>query len=104
MVTLKIARFNPRTRTPRASRASGCLPAVRPAAEPADLRQELSRRHPDVPLVLTHGVLGSDAIRINGVNQLACKVLMRDLLPKGGKPLTVTIEPIRGLPVEKDLV
>jgi succinate dehydrogenase / fumarate reductase iron-sulfur subunit len=56
-----------------------------------------------------HGVCGSDAMRINGVNRLACKVLMRDLLPKSrpGKPqktLTITVEPIRGLPVEKDLV
>ena len=52
-----------------------------------------------------HGICGSDAMRINGVNRLACKVLMRDLLPrKAGKQLTITIEPIRGLPVEKDLV
>jgi succinate dehydrogenase / fumarate reductase iron-sulfur subunit len=52
-----------------------------------------------------HGVCGSDAMRINGVNRLACKVLMRDLLPKkASKQLTITIEPIRGLPVEKDLV
>jgi len=62
-----------------------------------------------------HGVCGSDAMRINGVNRLACKVLLRDLLPqkegkkankpgKPGKTLTITIEPIRGLPVEKDLV
>ena len=52
-----------------------------------------------------HGICGSDAMRINGVNRLACKVLMRDLLPKKpGKQLTITIEPIRGLPVEKDLV
>ncbi|WP_291079921.1 succinate dehydrogenase iron-sulfur subunit, partial [Dietzia sp. UBA5065] len=40
---------------------------------------------------------------INGVNRLACKVLMKDLLPKDGKPITITIAPIRGLPVEKDL-
>src|SRR5919107_6194405 len=52
-----------------------------------------------------HGVCGSDAMRINGVNRLACKVLLKDLLPKkAGKQLTITIEPIRGLPVEKDLV
>src|SRR5512145_463980 len=52
-----------------------------------------------------HGVCGSDAMRINGVNRLACKVLMRDLLPKkASKQLTITIEPIRGLPVEKDLI
>ena len=52
-----------------------------------------------------HGVCGSDAVRINGHNRLACKMLMHDLLPdKPGKPVTITIEPIRGLPVEKDLV
>jgi succinate dehydrogenase / fumarate reductase iron-sulfur subunit len=38
-------------------------------------------------------------MRINGVNRLACKTLVRDLA--GG---TVLIEPIKGLPVEKDLV
>jgi len=47
-----------------------------------------------------HGVCGSDAMRINGVNRLACKVLLKDL--KLDKP--ITIEPIKGLPVEKDLV
>ncbi len=45
-----------------------------------------------------HGVCGSDAMRINGVNALACKVLMKDLGQK------VTVEPILGLPVLKDLV
>lgn len=45
-----------------------------------------------------HGVCGSDAMRINGVNALACKVLMQDVGTK------VTIEPILGLPVLKDLV
>jgi succinate dehydrogenase / fumarate reductase, iron-sulfur subunit len=45
-----------------------------------------------------HGVCGSDAMRINGVNRLACKVLMKDM------PSKLTIEPIKGLPVEKDLV
>ena len=45
-----------------------------------------------------HGVCGSDAMRINGRNRLACKVLMRDV---GNK---VTIEPMLGYPVIKDLV
>jgi succinate dehydrogenase / fumarate reductase iron-sulfur subunit len=45
-----------------------------------------------------HGVCGSDAMRINGVNRLACKVLVRDL------PDEIDIEPIKGLPLEKDLV
>jgi succinate dehydrogenase / fumarate reductase iron-sulfur subunit len=44
------------------------------------------------------GTCGSDAMRVNGVNRLACTVLMRDL------PDDITIEPIKGLPVEKDLV
>ncbi|GAA4347815.1 succinate dehydrogenase iron-sulfur subunit [Angustibacter luteus] len=47
-----------------------------------------------------HGVCGSDAMRINGKNRLACKTLLKDLNPK--KPITV--EPIKGLAVEKDLV
>ncbi|GAA2338666.1 succinate dehydrogenase iron-sulfur subunit [Saccharopolyspora halophila] len=50
-----------------------------------------------------HGVCGSDAMRINGVNRLACKVLMKDMLNKDGET-TLTIEPIKGLPVEKDLL
>ena len=45
-----------------------------------------------------HGVCGSDAMRINGVNRLACKVLVKDL----GE--TILVEPIKGLPVLKDLV
>src|SRR5438874_5038942 len=47
-----------------------------------------------------HGVCGSDAMRINGKNRLACKTLIRDVNPS--KPITV--EPIKGLPVLKDLV
>ncbi|MBU4335199.1 MAG: succinate dehydrogenase iron-sulfur subunit [Actinobacteria bacterium] len=47
-----------------------------------------------------HGVCGSDAMRINGRNRLACKTLLKDLDPS--KP--ITIEPIKGLPVIKDLV
>src|SRR5918995_6323080 len=47
-----------------------------------------------------HGVCGSDAMRINGRNRLACKALLKDLNPD--KPITV--EPIKGLPVIKDLV
>jgi succinate dehydrogenase / fumarate reductase iron-sulfur subunit len=46
-----------------------------------------------------HGVCGSDAMRINGVNYLACKVLVKDI---GSSKLT--IEPILGLSVIKDLI
>ena len=47
-----------------------------------------------------HGICGSDAMRINGRNRLACKTLLKDLDPR--KP--IVIEPIKGLPVIKDLV
>ena len=45
-----------------------------------------------------HGICGSDAMRINGRNRLACKVLMKDL----GK--RITLEPLIGFKVEKDLL
>jgi succinate dehydrogenase / fumarate reductase iron-sulfur subunit len=45
-----------------------------------------------------HGVCGSDAMLINGRNALACKILVKEVEPR------VTIEPIRGLPVLKDLI
>ncbi|MFG3046656.1 succinate dehydrogenase iron-sulfur subunit [Streptomyces sp. NPDC048202] len=47
-----------------------------------------------------HGICGSDAMRINGKNRLACKTLIKDVNP--GKPITV--EPIKGLTALKDLV
>ena len=47
-----------------------------------------------------HGVCGSDAMRINGRNRLACKTLIKDL--DTSKPITV--EAIKGLPLEKDLI
>ena len=45
-----------------------------------------------------HGICGSDAMIINGVNMLACKVMIRDLKQP------IVVEPIRGLPVIRDLV
>jgi len=45
-----------------------------------------------------HGVCGSDAMRINGSNRLACKLLMKSL------PNKVVVEPMLGFPVIKDLV
>jgi len=49
-----------------------------------------------------HGVCGSDAVMINGANALACTELIQDTAgPAGGR---ITVEPIRGLPVIKDLV
>ncbi len=45
-----------------------------------------------------HGICGSDGMLINGRNALACKVLVKDVAPH------VTVEPLRGLPVLKDLI
>lgn len=45
-----------------------------------------------------HGICGSDAMLINGVNALACKLLVKDLRQP------ITVEPIRGLPLIKDLI
>ena len=45
-----------------------------------------------------HGICGSDAMMINGKNALACKLLVKDVAPR------VVIEPIRGLPVLRDLI
>ena len=45
-----------------------------------------------------HGICGSDSMRINGMNRLACKTLVRDVGTK------ITVEPILGLRVIKDLI
>jgi succinate dehydrogenase / fumarate reductase, iron-sulfur subunit len=45
-----------------------------------------------------HGVCGSDAMVINGANGLACVQLIQDV------GTSIALEPIRGLPVIKDLV
>lgn len=46
-----------------------------------------------------HGVCGSDALRINGRNMLACKVLVQDLGTN-----EITVEPLIGFKVLKDLI
>lgn len=110
MVTLKIARFNPDD--PEAYAESGGWQSFRVPCLPTDRLLNLLiyiKSYLDGTLTMrrscAHGVCGSDAMRINGVNRLACKVLMRDMLPKNPtKQLTITVEPIRGLAVEKDLV
>lgn len=47
-----------------------------------------------------HGICGSDAMRINGRNRLACKTLIKDL----DITQPIYVEAIKGLPLEKDLV
>ncbi|HEV2891113.1 MAG TPA: succinate dehydrogenase iron-sulfur subunit [Frankiaceae bacterium] len=98
-VTLKLRRFNPETD------AEPHWETYSVPAEPNDRLLDLLhyvKWNVDGTLTFrrscAHGICGSDAMRINGVNRLACKVLMKDL------PETVTVEPLKGLPVEKDLL
>jgi len=46
-----------------------------------------------------HGMCGSDAMRINGINRLACKILVKDLNSN-----KILIEPILGMRPIKDLI
>ena len=49
-----------------------------------------------------HGVCGSDAMRINGKERLACKTLFEEIAESDGE--TVKIEPLRHLEVQRDLM
>ena len=87
MVTVKIARFNPDQ--PEAFAETGGWQSFRVPCLPSDRMLNLLiyiKSYLDGTLTFrrscAHGVCGSDAMRINGVNRLACKVLMRDLLPR----------------------
>ena len=98
-VTLRILRYNPETdKKPHYEN-------YQIEAEPNDQVLDLLNRvkwHTDGTLSYrkscAHGVCGSDAMRINGVNRLACKVLVKDVGTK------ITVEPLLGLPIKKDLI
>lgn len=98
-VTLRILRYNPETdKKPHYEN-------YQVEAEPNDQILDLLNKvkwHTDGTLSYrrscAHGVCGSDAMRINGVNRLACKVLVKDVGTK------ITVEPLLGLPLKKDLV
>ncbi len=49
-----------------------------------------------------HGVCGSDAMRVDGRDRLACKTLIKDVAGKDGD--VVVIEPLRHFPVQRDLI
>jgi succinate dehydrogenase / fumarate reductase iron-sulfur subunit len=49
-----------------------------------------------------HGVCGSDAMIIGGVERLACKTLVRDVA--AAENAVVTVEPLRHMPVQRDLM
>src|SRR5664279_47931 len=98
-VTVKILRYNPEVSE------ESKWESFQVSAEPADrVLDALHKVKWDLDGSLTfrrscgHGVCGSDAMRVNGVNRLACKVLVKDLGD------TITVEPIKGLAILKDLV
>jgi len=100
-VTVKILRYNPEVSE------ESTWESYQVTAEPTDrVLDALHKVKWDLDGSLTfrrscaHGVCGSDAMRINGKNRLACKTLLKDVNPS--QPITV--EPIKGLPVLKDLV
>lgn len=99
-ITLKVFRFNPEKDT-RPHYDTFTLEGD-PTDRILDLLEKVKGDF-DGTLALrrscAHGVCGSDAMRINGRNYLACKVLVRDL-----KPGPITVEPILGLKVIKDLI
>ncbi len=51
-----------------------------------------------------HGICGSDAMMINGRNQLACKLIMKEAARQATGSNIITVEPLRGFPSVKDLV
>lgn len=98
-VTLRIQRFNPGTDTKPHYREYTV--EVEPTDRVLDALNQV-KWYQDGSLTYrrscAHGICGSDAMRINGRNRLACKVLIKDLGPK------ITIEPLLGFKVIKDLV
>ncbi|WP_422930953.1 succinate dehydrogenase iron-sulfur subunit [Singulisphaera sp. PoT] len=99
-LTVKIKRYNPeKDNTPRWEQF---VVEADPMDRVLDVLQSVKWNH-DESLGLrrscAHGVCGSDAMRINGSNGLACKILVKNL-PSD----TLTVEPILGLPVIKDLI
>ncbi|RME07037.1 MAG: succinate dehydrogenase iron-sulfur subunit [Anaerolineae bacterium] len=98
-VTLEIFRFDPEKDTkPHFDRF---VVDAEPEDRVLDLLEKVKSYH-DGTLAFrrscAHGVCGSDAMRINGANRLACKVLVKDIGTR------IKVEPILGLPVERDLI
>ncbi|GMV34808.1 MAG: succinate dehydrogenase iron-sulfur subunit [Chloroflexi bacterium] len=98
-VTVKIFRYNPE------KDARGNYVTYKIEAEPTDRILDVLEHikgKTDGALSFrrscAHGVCGSDAMRINGRNRLACKVLVRDV------GANITIEPLLGMKVKKDLI
>jgi len=99
-VTVKVFRFNPeKDKKPH-------YETYKLTAEPTDRVLDLLeyiKGYYDGTLSFrrscAHGICGSDAMRINGRNYLACKALVKDMHSD-----KITVEPVLGLKVIKDLI
>lgn len=105
-VELRVRRFNPEVKK-KSWWGEYILTDVNPSDSVLDLLHHVKWTI-DGSLSLrrscAHGVCGSDAMRVNGVNALACKVLVGRLADEGSDSIKIQIEPILGLPVIKDLI
>ena len=102
-ITLKIQRYNPDTDD--APYYQEYTVEVDPNARLLDALMDV-KRFQDGSLGFrkscAHGVCGSDAMRINGQDGLACKTLVKEVAEEDGA--TVVVEPLRYLPVQRDLI
>lgn len=103
-VTMRIRRFNPET-DQKPYWAEYTLDQVEPVDRVLDLLHRVKWEQ-DGTLAFrrscAHGICGSDGMRINGVNRLACKVLAKNL--GEGEHVRIQVEPLLGLKVIKDLI
>jgi len=102
-IILKIQRYNPETDKKPVFKEYTV--EVDPNERLLDALMQV-KRFQDGSLVFrkscAHGVCGSDAMMINGKDGLACKTLIKTLVDKAGD--TITIKPLRHLPVQRDLI
>jgi succinate dehydrogenase / fumarate reductase iron-sulfur subunit len=102
-VILRIKRYNPEV--DEATRFQDFKVDVRPTDRLLDALMFI-KRNVDGTLSFrkscAHGICGSDAMTINGTERLACKTLIRDVAD--AENAVVTIEPLKSLPVQRDLM
>lgn len=100
-ITLRVFRYNPEAGRTKPSFDTYTIDAD-PTDRILDLLEYVKAYHDGTVSFrrsCAHGVCGSDAMRINGVNALACKVLVQDL-----SSTTITVEPLLGLRIIKDFI
>lgn len=102
-ITLKIQRYNPDA--DESPHVQSYAVEVAPNERLLDALMQI-KRFQDGSLGFrkscAHGVCGSDAMRINGKDGLACKTLIKEVAEKDGD--VVTVEPLRHMTILRDLI